>query len=100
MRPAIPIITDIPCTPKLIANTCYPLTQPGITFGKGGLLSAIWLTILDATGRTGRTDVSFNEWLTAIRKDQPAQHRKSIQWSRILLGFHFGILCVSLWSGL
>ena len=96
----LPLHPNVGRTFLLQLFTLNLLTQPGRTFGKGGLLSAIWLTILDATGRTGRTDLLFNEWLTAIRKDQPAQHRKSIQWSRILLGFHFGILCVSLWSGL
>ena len=49
------------------------LTQPGRTFGKGGLMSAIWLTLLDSVGKSGSTEVPFNEWLRAIRQDQPGR---------------------------
>ena len=69
------------------------LTQPGCTFGKGGLLSTVWQTVLHAFGRVGSVDIASNEWLNALNEDQPAEHRRAILWSRILLVFHGAVLC-------
>ena len=74
-------------------------TRRGRNFGKGGLFSAIWVTCLAAVGKVGPADAPISEWLTALHTDQPAQHRKSIIWSRILLGFHGTVLVVSIATG-
>ena len=75
------------------------LTKPGRTFGKGGFLSAVALTFLDAIGRTGSTDVPANEWLDALHHDLPAQHAKSMWWSRGQLAFHGAILLIAIVTG-
>jgi fatty acid desaturase len=75
-------------------------TSPGRTFGKGGLFSAILVTIRGAFGRVGSTDIPFNEWLQALHTDQPEEHRKAIHWSRILLLFHGSVLVASIATGL
>ena len=41
----------------------------------------------------------INEWLRALHSDQPEQHRRSILWSRCLLGFHGGVLLLAIISG-
>ncbi len=96
----LPLHPNVGRTFLLQMFTVNLLTQPGRTFGKGGLISAIWVTVLDAFGRLGPTDVPANEWLEALHKDQPDQHRKSIWWSRFQLGFHGGLLTISILSGL
>ncbi len=75
-------------------------TQPGRTFGKGGLISTIWITILDAFGRTGSPEIPANEWLGALHRDQPDQARMSVWWSRTQLAFHGTILIVAIATGL
>ncbi len=75
-------------------------TQPGRTFGKGGLISTVWATILGAFGRVGSESIPSNEWLKALHEDQPAEHRKSILWSRTLLAVHGTIIIISIVSGL
>ena len=76
------------------------LTQPGRTFGKGGLLSTLTVTALGASGLVGSDKLPANEWLKALHLDQPDQHRRSIWWSRLLLACHGGLLVFSLASGL
>lgn len=76
------------------------LTQRGRTFGKGGLISTVRLTVLGAVGLVGSEDIPINEWLKALHADQPDQHRKSIIWSRILLLFHGSVLALAIISGL
>ena len=76
------------------------ITQRGRTFGKGGLVSTILVTILGAFGRVPSDDKPINEWLIALHADQPAQHRKSIWWSRTLLMFHGSVLAIALATGL
>lgn len=75
------------------------LTQRGRTFGKGGLISTIVVTVLGAFGRTGPTDAPINEWIDKLHEDQPDEHRKSIWWSRILLVLHGSIVIASILSG-
>ena len=76
------------------------LTQPGCTFGKGGLLSTVWQTVLHAFGRVGSVDIASNEWLNALHEDQPAEHRRTILWSRILLVFHGTVFMQAFVAGL
>jgi fatty acid desaturase len=75
------------------------LTQRGRTFGKGGLLSTIYVTILGAFGRVGDPAIPINEWIQTLHDDQPDEYRKSIWWSRLLLVFHGTVTLVSLLSG-
>ncbi|UCH24873.1 MAG: fatty acid desaturase [Trueperaceae bacterium] len=75
------------------------LTQPGRTFGKGGLISTLVVTFQSAFGRVGTTEIPSNEWLEALHEDQPDEHRKSIRWSRFLLVGHGLILVAGIASG-
>lgn len=73
--------------------------EKGRTFGKGGLLSTIYVTVLAAMRKIGPTSIPSNEWLNAIHQDQPAQFEKSVVWSRLLLVFHGAVFFGSLLSG-
>ena len=73
--------------------------RPGRNFGKGGLLWSIWVTWLSAQGKVAPKDALITEWLTALHADQPAEHARSIGWSRLLLLFHGTILVVSILTG-
>ncbi|MCY4426021.1 MAG: fatty acid desaturase, partial [Halieaceae bacterium] len=69
-------------------------------FGKGGLISTVILTLLGAFGRVPEDDrAPINEWLRALHRDQPDQHRQSTLWSRALLIFHGGVLAITIVSG-
>ncbi|MGI9502103.1 MAG: fatty acid desaturase, partial [Geminicoccaceae bacterium] len=57
-------------------------------------------TILGAFGRIPADDKPINEWLSALHADQPAQHQKSIWWSRVLLLFHGSVLVIAIVTGL
>ncbi|MGI9424105.1 MAG: fatty acid desaturase [Hyphomicrobiaceae bacterium] len=74
-------------------------TLPGRTFGKGGLISSIWVTILDAFGKVGTDAIPSNEWLKALHADQPDEHRKSMWWSRLQLTFHGAIIVIAILTG-
>ena len=76
------------------------LTQRGRTFGKGGLISTLIITIQGAFGIVGSPDIPINEWIRALHVDQPEEYRKSIRWSRILLLFHGSVLVISILTGL
>ncbi len=75
------------------------LTQPGRTFGKGGLLSTIYLTFLSAKGSVGSLKIPVHEWQQALHVDQPESHKRSIWWARFLLPFHSIVILGSLLSG-
>ncbi len=96
----LPIHPNVGRTFLLQLFTLNLLTQPGRTFGKGGILSTIRLTVLDAMGKTGPTDIPANEWIEALHTDQPDQHRRSMRWSRIQLAFHASVLVVAIATGL
>ena len=96
----LPLEPSLASTFMLQLFTVNLLTQRGRTFGKGGLISTVRLTMLGAVGLVGAEDVPINEWLKALHADQPDQHRKSIVWSRILLLFHGSALVIALISGL
>jgi len=96
----LPLHPSVGKTFLLQLFTINIFTQRGRTFGKGGLISTMLVTIKGAFGLVPSDDKSINEWLTALHADQPAQHRKSIWWSRALLLFHGSVLIVSLITGL
>ncbi|MBV7333501.1 fatty acid desaturase [Chloroflexi bacterium TSY] len=96
----LPLHPSVGSTFLLQLFTVNLLTQPGRTFGKGGLISTIVVTIKSAFGIVGSEEVPINEWLRALHKDQPAEHRRSIWWSRILLLFHGSVLVISIVTGL
>ncbi len=96
----LPIHPNVGTTFLLQMFTFNLMTQPGRTFGKGGLISAIWLTILAAFGKNGSSDIPANEWLEAIHSDQSEQKLASIRWSQIQLGFHIFILILAVSTGL
>ncbi|MEM7301390.1 MAG: fatty acid desaturase [Pseudomonadota bacterium] len=95
----LPLHPSVGKTFLLQMLTINLFTQPGRTFGKGGLLSTLYVTMLGALGREGPQTIPSQEWLYALHRDQPEQHRKSVLWSRTLLIFHGGVLIFSLWTG-
>lgn len=96
----LPLHPNVGCTFLLQLFTLNLLTQPGRTFGKGGILATIRQTAVEAAGKTGPVEVPANEWLDALHRDQPDQHKKSTRWSRVLLAFHGTVLVVALTTGL
>jgi len=96
----LPLHPSVGKTFLLQLFTINLLTQRGRTFGKGGLVSTIFVTIMGAFGRVPADDKSINEWLNALHTDQPVQYRKSIWWSRALLLFHGSVLVISIVTGL
>jgi fatty acid desaturase len=95
----LPMHPNVKKTFMLQLFTVNLLTTPGRSFGKGGLISTIWMTTLDAFGRTGSDNIPSNEWLIALHTNQPDQHRRSISWSRIQLIFHGALVLFSIVSG-
>jgi fatty acid desaturase len=97
----------LPLQPSLASKfmlqmfTVNLLTQPGRTFGRGGLISSVILTALNAFGRAPSSEEApAHEWLNALHLDQPEEHDNSIMWSRILLLFHGSILLIAIVTGL
>lgn len=96
----LPLEPSLRSTFVLQLFTVNLLTQRGRTFGKGGLLSTIWVTILGAFGIVGSEDIPINEWIKSLHEDQPEEYRKSIWWSRLLLAFHGAVVVLSIVTGL
>ncbi len=96
----LPLHPNVGKTFLLQLFTINLLTKPGRTFGKGGLLATVWSTLLDACGKTASTDIPANEWLAALRADQPDQHRRSVIWSRLQLAFHASVVVIAVVTGL
>lgn len=96
----LPLHPSVGKTFLLQMFTVNLLTQPGRTFGKGGLISTVYVTILGAFGKVGSEKVPSIEWLKALHEDQPEQFNKSIWWSRALLAFHGSIIVIALITGL
>ena len=92
----LPVHPNVGATFLFQMFTFNLITQPGRTFGKGGMLSAVWLTLLSSLGKIGSTEVPANEWLEAVHSDQSEQKLASIRWSRILLTFHILILTLAI----
>ena len=95
----LPLEPSLASTFMLQLFTVNLLTQRGRTFGKGGLLSTIVVTIQSAFGVVGSKDVPINEWIEALHHDQPDQARKSMWWSRALLAFHGSLLASAIVTG-
>ena len=96
----LPVHPNVGATFLFQMFTFNLITQPGRTFGKGGMLSAVWLTLLSSLGKIGSTEVPANEWLEAVHSDQSEQKLASIRWSRILLTFHILVLTLAILTGL
>jgi fatty acid desaturase len=95
----LPLEPSIKSTFMLQLFTVNLLTQRGRTFGKGGLISTLIVTIQGAFGIVGSPEIPINEWIRALHADQPEEYRKSIRWSRILLLFHGSVLLISIITG-
>ena len=96
----LPLQPTLASTFMLQMFTVNLLSQPGRTFGKGGLISTVKVTALGALGKVPVDKREAHEWLNALHSDQPDQHRKSILWSRILLAFHGAVVVTGIASGL
>ena len=96
----LPLHPSVGKTFLLQMFTVNLLTQRGRTFGKGGLISTVFVTIMGAFGIVGSDEIPINEWIKALHADQPDQYRKSIWWSRALLLFHGSVLVISIITGL
>ncbi len=96
----LPLEPSLASTFMLQLFTVNLLTQRGRTFGKGGLISTLYLTVLGAFGMVPSGDRPIDEWLNALHRDQPDEHRNSIRWSRILLLFHGSVLLIAIITGL
>lgn len=72
---------------------------PQRTFGKGGFIATVLVTIQEALGRHGDTDVPSNGWKKALHDDQPEEFKISMRWSQITLLFHGIVTFASLASG-
>lgn len=96
----LPLEPTVGSTFLLQMFTINLFTQQGRTFGKGGLISTIFVTIKGAFGKTGSPEAPVTEWIEMLHDDQPDEHRKSIWWSRFLLVFHGSILLIAIVTGL
>ena len=96
----LPLHPSVGKTFLLQMFTVNLFTQRGRVFGKGGLISTVFVTVMSAFGRVPSDDKAINEWLKALHADQPDQHQKSIWWSRLLLLFHGSVLVVAIVTGL
>ena len=95
----LPLNPSTDATFLLQMLTINLFTQKGRTFGKGGLIWTIISTVLAAAGKTGSAKLASNEWLASLHTDQPAEHRKSIWWSRCLLLAHASVVIAALATG-
>lgn len=96
----LPLHPSVGRTFLLQMFTINLLTEQDRTFGKGGYLPTLWMTLLDAVGKVPASDLPSHEWLEALHEDQPAQREKSMNWSRFQLIFHGTLLALSLATGL
>ena len=96
----------LPLTPSLKPTfllqmfTINLFTQSGRTFGKGGLIPTIIVTIKAALGVRISAEIPSREWLQALHTDQPHEARKSMWWSRIILLLHGVVVMISVITGL
>lgn len=95
-----PLVPTLKWTLLLQLFSIDLFSPPGRSFGKGGLISTIWVTCKSACGVEGPIKAPSQEWLQALHDDQPAEFRKSMWWSRTLLAFHGSLLIFSILSGL
>lgn len=95
----MPLSPALPLTALLQLCTVNIFSKPGRPFGKGGLLSTIFVTVKSSIGIIGSTEIPSREWLQALHEDQPEEARNSMWWSRLLLFFHGSVVAVSILSG-
>lgn len=95
----MPLPAALPFEAVIQLLTVNIFLPPGRPFGKGGLLSTLWVTLKSAVGVIGSTKIPSREWLQALHEDQPEQARKSMWWSRLLLVFHGFVVLVSIYTG-
>ena len=96
----LPLHPSVGRTFLLQMFTLNLLTRPGRNFTKGGLLSALAITVLGAFGLIGSTRAPIRQWIQALHLDQPAEAWKSMWWSRAQLLFHGAVAVVGIASGL
>ena len=96
----LPLHPSVGRTFLLQMFTINLFTKPGRNFTKGGLLSALAITVLGAFGLAGSTRAPIRQWIQALHLDQPAEAWKSMWWSRAQLLFHGAVLVVGVASGL
>ena len=93
---------DPTASPLLVAQlfSLMLLGGPDRTFGRGGLLSHIYYLARAACGLgPGSESIPANEWLAAVRSDQPREVRHSMVWSRIVLLGHAAACAAPLVGG-
>ena len=97
----LPLEPTLASTFMLQLFTINLLTQPGRIIGKGGFISTLILTVMAAFGHDPAAEKApANEWIRALHRDQPDEHRNAMVWSRILLLFHGAILVIAVITGL
>ena len=79
----------------------YAIPQvPGRVFGKGGMISCIYLTCKAAMGGIAApSGTEQEEWLAAVRKDQPAEVKRSMQFSQGVVLGHALVCAASILTG-
>lgn len=95
----MPLSPALPLKALLQLCTVNVFSKPGRPFGKGGLLSTIFVTLKSSVGIIGSTEIPSREWLQALHDDQPNEARNSMWWSRLLLLFHGSVVAVSILTG-
>lgn len=80
--------------------TCNVTSVPGRVFGKGGMISCIYLTCKAAMGGIAApSGTEQEEWLAAVRKDQPAEVKRSMQFSQGVVLGHALVCAASILTG-
>jgi fatty acid desaturase len=95
----MPLSPALPLKALVQLFTVNLFSKPGRPFGKGGLLSTIFVTLKSSIGIIGSTQIPSREWLQALHDDQPGEARNSMWWSRLLLLFHGSVVAVSMLTG-
>lgn len=72
---------------------------PQRTFGKGGFIATVRVTIMEALGKVGDPDIPSNGWLHALHQDQPEEFKTSIRWSQFQVAFHGAVTFFAIASG-
>ncbi len=91
----MPLEPSLAPTLLLQLFTINLFSKPGRNFGKGGAISAIYITTKSALGIIGSTEIPSREWIQALHEDQPLQSRKSMWFARLQLLFHGSVIAVS-----
>ena len=99
VRPVDPVLS-----PRVLFEqfTVVLMGGPGRVFGKGGLLSHVYLFGRAALGMGPPSDMSVpqNEWLASLHAICPEEARRSMYWSQFVLAFHTAVHAVAYVTGL